>query len=276
MKSEYTTSADGTRIAYSMLGSGPALVMVHCVGVSRATTMQPTLPDALAEHFTVYTYDRRGKGESGNIQPYSVEREFEDLAAVIRLAGGSADVYGFSSGGTLALLAAEAGIPIRRMALLEPPLFTEADPQLTLRAEAQRRLDTDVDDAHRWYLTDVVGVPEDVLAGLPPLGEEDRSNTRTIVHELTFLPGTPATRLSGIQQPTVVLLSDKTAPVMYEFAAQLVEAVPAVTSRVLPGVWHGVDDATLTEAIKEFLLTDTASATTEGHDHQSPVRMGPC
>lgn len=247
------TSADGTEIAWSREGSGPALIMVHCVGVSQATTPQPTLPAALAEDFTVYSYDRRGKGKSGNTPPYAVEREFEDLAAVITLAEGPADVYGFSSGATLALLAAEAGLPIRRLALLEPPLFAEPDPDHTMSAEAQRRVDADIVDARRWFNTDIVGVPAEILDQMPAPTHEDLVNSRTIVHELTFLPGTPAARFSGVRTPTVVMASDHTAPEILEWASQLEEAMPSAARRVLPGEWHGVDDATLAEAIRAHL-----------------------
>ncbi|UJH70382.1 alpha/beta fold hydrolase [Ornithinimicrobium sp. INDO-MA30-4] len=148
MSTGFVTSDDGTEIAWSRQGDGPALVMIECVGASRATSPQPTLPAALAARFSVWRYDRRGKGDSGNNQPYAVEREFEDLAAVIGLVGGGpVDIYGFSSGATLALLAAEAGLPIRRLALLEPPLNLESDHEHALAREAQRRVDADVEAA---------------------------------------------------------------------------------------------------------------------------------
>ncbi len=169
-----TTSLDGTPIAWTRYGSGPPLVMVHCVATSRATTPQPTLPATLAQHFTVLTYDRRGTGQSGNTAPYAVEREFEDLAAIISLADGDADVYGFSSGANLALQAARAGVPIRRLVLLEPPLFPAADPDLTMKSEAQRRIDLDLADAHHWFDTEIVGVPEEILANMPPLRVRDK------------------------------------------------------------------------------------------------------
>ncbi len=248
------TSPDGARIAYTRQGSGPPLVLVHCVSTSRARTPQPTLPAALAEHFTVFTWDRRGTGESGTTAPYDVEREFDDLRAIIDLADGPVTVYGFSSGATLALLAAAADVPIERLVLLEPPLFAEADPTFALREEAQRRIDADLADAQRWYNTDVVGVPPEVLDQLPPLTQEDLRNTRTIVHELEFLPGTSAERFAGVAQPTLVVASDQTAPIMYTFADALVAAMPAAQKRILPGEWHGVDDATLTEAIVGFVF----------------------
>lgn len=255
-QSATVTSTDGTEIAYTREGSGSALVMVHCVSTSRARTPQATLPAALAEHFTVFTYDRRGTGESGTALPYAVEREFEDLRAIIDLTDGPVTVYGFSSGATLALLAAAAGVPMERLALLEPPLFPEADPTFALREEAQRRIDTDLADAQRWYNTDVVGVPPEVLEQLPPLTEEDLQNTRTIVHELEFLPGTAAERFAGVAQPTLLIASDQTAPIIHEFADALVAAMPHASKAILPGQWHGVDDATLTESIATFAGAD--------------------
>ena len=254
MSTGVRSSADGTQIAWTQRGEGPPLIMVDCVGVSQATTPQPTLASALAQHFSVYTYDRRGKGKSGNQQPYAVQREFEDLAAVIALAEGPADVYGFSSGATLALLAAEAGLPIRRLALLEPPLFPESDPDHAMRSEAQRRINADIADAHRWFNTDIVGVPEAILAQMPAPSAEDLRNARTIVHELTFLPGTPASRFATVHTPTLLMASDHTAPEIHEWAVQLENAMPSAVRQVLPGEWHGVDDATLTAAISAYLL----------------------
>jgi pimeloyl-ACP methyl ester carboxylesterase len=247
------TSADGTGIAWSRQGSGPPLAMVHCVATSRASTPQPSLPAALAQYFTVYTYDRRGTGQSGNIAPYSVEREFEDLAGVIALDPSDSIVYGFSSGATLALLAAEAGLPIRSLALLEPPLFEDADPDFALRAEAQRRIDANLADARHWWDASVVGVPEEILAGMSPPSDEDLQNTGTIVHELTFLPGTPARRFGTVTTPTLLIASDHTAPQIQQWSLQLEAAMPNATRQVLPGEWHGVDDATLTQAIRHFI-----------------------
>lgn len=247
------TSADGTRIAWTRQGAGPAIVMVHCVATSRSRTPQPGLPVALAERATVWTFDRRGTGKSGDGGEYAVEREFEDLTAVIALASGPVTVYGFSSGATLALLAAEAGVPIARLALLEPPLFDEPDPAFALRDEAQRRIDEDLDAANDWYIVEIVGVPPEVLAQVPPRTDEDRRNIPALAHELEFLPGTPASRFAGVRQPVLLVASNATAPVIYEYAGALQAALPNATYQVLPGEWHGVDDATLAGAIAAFM-----------------------
>jgi pimeloyl-ACP methyl ester carboxylesterase len=120
-------SADGTEIAFDRSGSGPALVMVDpALGYSGFDNIRG-LGALLAADFTVYTYDRRGRGESGDTAPYAVEREVDDLGAVIAAAGGSAFVYGFSSGGLLALHAAAGGLPIRKLAVLEPPVRGEGE-----------------------------------------------------------------------------------------------------------------------------------------------------
>lgn len=245
------TSADGTRIAYTQLGSGPPLVMVHCVGVDRASTPQPTLPEALAEHFTVVTYDRRGKGESPSEAPYAVEREIEDLAAVAGVLGGEVDVYGFSSGAVLSLLAAKGGAPIRRLALLEPPLMPESRDEE--KARLQELMATDRAAARRYFDTQIVGVPEEILDQMP-VTDRGLANAPSILHEMEFLPGTSAETFRGLETPTLLMRSDHTAPEMAVWAGELVETMPHARAVELPGQWHGVDDATLVTAIRDFLV----------------------
>lgn len=194
----HPTSADGTEIAWTRQGSGPDLVMIHCVATSRERTPQPTLPDALAASTSPSgPYDCRGTGASGDGGEYAVEREIEDLAAMVGLASGPVTVYGFSSGATLALLAAAGGVRIDRLTLLNRSCCRRR-PLFALRDEAQRRIDDDVDAATQWR--NGPGdrqVPFEVLAELPPRTDADRRNTRTIVHELEFLPGTSARRSRG-------------------------------------------------------------------------------
>ena len=115
------TSRDGTEVAFDQVGSGRPVVLVDGALSHRAAGPNGPLAESLAEHFTVYTYDRRGRGESGDTAPYAVEREIEDLEALIAAAGGSASVYGISSGGVLALEAAVRLDCIDALALFEPP-----------------------------------------------------------------------------------------------------------------------------------------------------------
>src|SRR5688500_18397646 len=120
--SEHLRSADGTVIAFERTGDGPAVILVEPAGHFRRLSSVAGLVPYLAEAFTVFTYDRRRRGESGDAEPFAPAREVEDLAALIERAGGSAHVYGYSSGALLALHGAAAGLPVERLALLEPPL----------------------------------------------------------------------------------------------------------------------------------------------------------
>ena len=156
-------SADGTAIAYDRLGDGPAVILVDGALCSRAQGPMPALAARLAPDFTVYHYDRRGRGDSGDTAPYAVEREVEDLAALITQAGGTACVYGSSSGGALALEAAAAGLPISRLAVFEAPFVVDDSREQIPRTwvadlaglvAAERR-----GDAIRYFMTKGIGLP---------------------------------------------------------------------------------------------------------------------
>src|SRR5689334_13273572 len=118
-----TLSKDGTKIAYDKTGQGPALILV--AGAFQDRRAMSIYAGPLSEHFTVYNYDRRGRGESGDMPPYAVEREIEDIDALIQAAGGSAFVFGGSSGGVLTLDAAAHGLSITKLAIYEPPFVVD-------------------------------------------------------------------------------------------------------------------------------------------------------
>ena len=136
-RSGHVVSSDGTHIAFDRVGQGPPVILV--VGALCSRTLGPgvKLAPALAEQFTVFTYDRRGRGDSGDAGRYAVEREVEDLEALIQEAGGSASVFGHSSGAVLALEAAAHGLPIERLALYEAPLIVDRSRATTERDWAQ-------------------------------------------------------------------------------------------------------------------------------------------
>jgi pimeloyl-ACP methyl ester carboxylesterase len=121
----YLASADGTSIAYQRDGSGPAVILIGG-GLDDGSENAP-LARELAKHFTVYNFARRGRGESGDTRPYAVEREIDDVAAIIAEAGGSAHLFGVSSGGMFALVAAAAGLLVARLAVYEVPYDTADD-----------------------------------------------------------------------------------------------------------------------------------------------------
>ena len=158
-----TTSADGTTIAYDRTGSGPPLVLVVGAFCDRKTTKQ--LSTRLADRFSVFEYDRRGRGDSGDTPPYAVDREVEDLAAVLAAAGGAAPVYGHSSGAVLALDAASWGMAITGLLAYEPPYTTPDDGTpsdlgvhvAALIASGERA------EAVETFLTEAAGVPASFL-----------------------------------------------------------------------------------------------------------------
>jgi pimeloyl-ACP methyl ester carboxylesterase len=162
------TSADGIVIAYERTGQGPALILIDAAGHYRGFTSLAGLIDLLAGTFTVYHYDRRGRGHSTDTQPYAVGREVDDLAALIAEAGGFAYVYAFSYGGLLALHAAMAGLPIPRMALLEPPIELNEDrsaQRLFSRELSNLLAARQPDRATEFYLTGI-GVPDEIVVSM--------------------------------------------------------------------------------------------------------------
>jgi hypothetical protein len=163
------TSSDGTSIAFERVGTGPAVILVDAAGNFRGFSPMPELAQALAPDFTAFTYDRRGKGASTDTLPYAVDREIEDLQALIGLAGGSAFVHGFSTGATLALLAAERGAGVRKLSLLEPPLRVEDTPPPAapgISGEVAKLIITGRrGDAYEHWMR-AIGVPGEMIAGM--------------------------------------------------------------------------------------------------------------
>jgi len=157
------TAPDGTTIAYDRTGTGEPLILIGGAFSYRRFPGQVKLARLLSARFTVYSYDRRGRGDSGDTAPYSIEREIEDLAAVIDAAGGAACVWGLSSGAVLALDAAAAGLPIHRLAVQEPPLAVDpADrrPPAGLRQHVTRLTEAGQrGEAVRYYMVDGMGAP---------------------------------------------------------------------------------------------------------------------
>ncbi|HEX5967479.1 MAG TPA: alpha/beta hydrolase [Intrasporangium sp.] len=250
------TSRDGTVIAYERTGQGPALILVDAAGHYREFTSFAGLIELLAPEFTVYHYDRRGRGASTDTQPYAVAREVDDVAALIDAAGGSAFVYAFSSGGLLALHAANARLPIDRMALLEPPLDQDED-------RAGQRLFTSElasliaagqpAQAVEFYLTGI-GVPGDIIEGMrgsAPWSAMERA-APTLVYDCRISEATSFDVLTSVVVPTLVLDSEGSSDDLTGMAATVAGALPNGSHRSLPGAWHGVPDHVLAPALIDF------------------------
>ncbi len=245
---ETALSADGTAIAFERVGEGPSIVCVDAAGAYREHGPMRPIASALADEFTVFTYDRRGRGESGDTPPYAVEREIDDLAAVIAAAGPQAQVYAFSSGGLVALHAAAAGVPIDRMALLEPPLGEPDSGESPLTREMRALIGEGKHAEAAAHFLAAIGVPEeyatpdDGLIAVAP----------TLVYDCLLGDQTSLDLIGRVRTPTLVIDSEGTTGPLPGWAVTIVGALPDGRHLSLPGSWHGVDDADLTGALREF------------------------
>jgi pimeloyl-ACP methyl ester carboxylesterase len=252
-------SADGTSIRYERSGRGPALILVDPAGGYSGFDNIRGLVPLLAEHLAVHAYDRRGRGASTDTLPYVVEREIEDLAALIAVAGGSASVYGFSSGALLALHAAAAGLAIEKLVLLEPPFdpndeVTTSD--LTVRlaelVAADRRR-----EAVDHFLTSI-GVPEEILAQMEPVKPALDAVAHTLVYDCAISDATTIDLIGSVTTPTLVLDSAASSDELTGGAEAIADALPNATHRRLDGDWHGVPDDVLAPIVRDFLRRDPA------------------
>lgn len=254
--SRTVTSNDGTLIAYERIGAGPPLILIDAALHYREFSSFGGLIERLASNFTVYHYDRRGRGDSSDAAPYAVEREVEDLAALIDQAGGSAFVYGFSSGGLLALHAAAQGLAIPRLALLEPPIATEADRpgQSRFTAEITELLAAGRREAAVSFVLTSIGLPDEVMAGM----REDRSWSamaavaHTLVYDSRLSEAMSHQLLASVTVPTVVLDSQGSGDDLAGMAASVADHLPNATHRSLAGQWHGLSDDVLAPVLTDF------------------------
>lgn len=250
-------SRDGTSIAYERVGSGPALIVVDAAGNYRDFRPLPAPVELLSAHFTVYVYDRRGRGASADTPPYAIEREVEDIAALIEAAGGSAFLYALSSGGLLALHAAARGLAVPRMALFEPPIEPVESPagesaftaEIAALVEAGRWRDA-VEAFHRG-----IGVPEEIIAGMaPPVWAALEAVAHTLVYDCRLGDSMSLPLIRSVTVPTLVIDSHGSSGDLTGMAAAVVEALPHGTHRRLAGEWHGVPHEALAPVLAEFLL----------------------
>ena len=255
---EMITSADGTRIAFDQLGSGPPLVLVS--GAMCGRRADEAIATALADRFTVLNYDRRGRGDSGDIVPYAVEREIEDLAAMLDAAGASAVVVGISSGGALVLLAAAAGVPIRAAMGWEVPYRTDDEGRrssATYRSRTEELLaDGRRGEAVALFLR-TVGVPDRAIEGMQrsPFWAEGEKIAPTLAYDAAVLDdaAVPVDRLATITCPTALFTGGASPPLFATAADAAVAALPDGTHRVLDGQIHDVDPGALADAVAAFV-----------------------
>ncbi|MCX4469561.1 alpha/beta hydrolase [Micromonospora sp. NBC_01655] len=252
-------SADGTIIAYERSGEGPPIVLVGGAFNDRSTTR--ALAAALAPNFTVFGYDRRGRGDSGDTAPYAVQREIEDIAALVGAAGGAAHLYGLSSGAILAALATAAGLPVTGLALFEPP-FTVGPHAGSRRPIAGRLAELLAADrradAVECFMVEAVGLPAEQARGMrqQPMWPGLEALAPTLVHDTTITGDgdLPADRLAAIDVPTVVVDSTASPQWLRDATRATAEAVPGARYVSLEGGFHEVPPERLAAELRRGLI----------------------
>ncbi len=256
------TSRDGTGIAYEARGSGPAVVVVLGALADRRAGSVQRLADRLAAEFTVYTYDRRGRGESGDTQPYAVEREIDDLEALIDAAGGRAFLYGHSSGGALALLAAAAlESRVRGLAVYDIPYTDDPQGRAAWQEYISRltRLlaDGKKGDAVALFLR-VTGLSDGQVAGVrqSPSWPAMEAAGRTLAYDHAAVLGpdaaVPADAAARVTAPALVLNGGASFPFMRASAERLSTLIPHARLRVLEGETHDVRPEAIAPVLAAF------------------------
>jgi pimeloyl-ACP methyl ester carboxylesterase len=260
---EKVISKDGTPIAFDRVGQGPALILVDGAMCYRGFGPMPAMAKRLASQFTVFHYDRRGRGDSGNHPDYSVSREIDDLDAVIQKAGGSAFVLGVSSGGALALEAAARLRGISKVAIYEAPFIVDnTHPPLPPTFVSETRALVAADkrgDAVKKFMR-LVGVPAiGVLAmSVMPLWKKMKAIAHTLANDLTIVEpyqqGRPLSRAqwAGATMPALVMAGGKSPAYMQNGMRHLADVLPNAQHLTLPGQTHMVKDAVLAPEIVKF------------------------
>ncbi len=269
-------SKDGTTIAYDQSGKGhPVILVTGALGVRS----DPTLAELLAQHFTVINYDRRGRGDSGDTLPYAVEREVEDIEALINAAGGSASLYGLSSGAVLALEAASR-LPgkVKKLALYEPPFIID-DSRPPVPEDYVAQLNKAIaagrpSDAVEIFMTRALLIPAEFVAQMrkapmsqvfgddagmkPPEWSDMEKVAHTLAYDGMVMGDTmsgrplPAGKWTSATSPTLVITGGNSEGFFHSGAKALVDSLPNAQHRILEGQDHAVSPAALAPVLIEF------------------------
>ncbi|MBB6735681.1 alpha/beta fold hydrolase [Cohnella zeiphila] len=253
-------SKDGTPIAYDQVGSGPALILVGGALSYRLFPGFVQLAQLLAPDFTVINYDRRGRGDSGDSPSYAVAREAEDLEAVISDVGGSAFVWGMSSGAALALEAAASGLPMKRLALYEPPYMMgehrSSAPPTDSEEQVRRMIVSGRPDAAVKFFLRTMGAPGFAVAmmRLMPFWARMRTVANSLPYDYAVMGdfSLPARRIASVSVPTLVLGGAKSPASLRQAVGDVGKLLPNGEARLLPGQNHNVSMKVLAPELKSF------------------------
>ena len=262
---EFATSADGTRIAFERTGAGPVIVLVDGAMCYREFGPARDVAKTLTDRYSVIVYDRRGRGESGNTEPYAPEREFEDLGAVIQAAGGDAFVMGQSSGAGIAYRAAASGVPMRKLIGYEAPWVglnpnKDGSPRdyigeldgFIAKGENGKAVDYFMVKMVKgpWFLPLMMRTMRKVWGQLQTVAPTLRYDAR--VMGVTFTA--PADELARIDIPTLVLCGSKAAAEMTRAQDEIAATIPGARRETLAGQTHNVAPSALLPHFREFFV----------------------
>ncbi len=259
------SSHDGTTIAYDKQGEGPALILVDGALTVHSSGSGSELAKLLAPHFTVYGFDRRGRGESGDTLPYAVDREIDDIEALIDRAGGSAFLYGHSSGGPLAMRAAiSLGSKVSKIAMYEPPYNNDPGAQESwsqyLRQLREALAEGRRGDAVALFMR-FVGTPAEQVGGMrrAPFWPGMEAVAPTLAYDHAAILGEPWSVPTGlaarVSVPALVMAGDASLPFMPDAARVLSQAIPQGQLRMLEGQTHEVNPGVLAPVLAEFFTS---------------------
>jgi pimeloyl-ACP methyl ester carboxylesterase len=260
------TSNDSTQIGYDSVGSGPPLILV--AGATQYRAMDQTTPELarlVAEGgHAVFNYDRRGRGESGDTLPYAVEREIEDIEALVAAAGGEASLFGMSSGAVLAAEAAARGVAVTKLVMYEPPMLLDdsgPEPDLSY-VERIEGLARDGDgDAMAYFMSSVVDMPAEQVEGFrqSPAWAGFAAVEHTLAYDGRIMEPfgrgepIPPGRWAAALAPALAIAGGDSPEWMQNAARAAAEALPNGEARILPGQTHQFDPKVLAPELLEFL-----------------------
>ena len=252
-------SKDGTRIAYEKSGNGPAFILIDGAFCSKNFGPMVKLAPVLSSHFTVFSYDRRARGDSGDTRPYHIQREIEDIEALISKAGGSAAVFAISSGAILALRAAASGLNIKKLALLEPPFVGNKkgrSARTAFQELSQLIADGRKEEACKFYLRKVIGLPAIIpfFLSFTKDWSKMKANANSLPYDAAICGdfSIPKELLHNVRIPSMVLASSKSPKSLRLPVKEIAELLPEGRQLTLKGSFHEVPPEILVPALVEF------------------------
>jgi pimeloyl-ACP methyl ester carboxylesterase len=271
------TSNDGTRIAYDSHGSGPAVILVGGAMSFRKFKKMQQFAEALSDRFTVINYDRRGRGDSDEVKPFAVEREVEDIAALTAVHGGRSSLWGWSSGGALALRAAGAGIGVERVAVYEVPFMVDPGGKLPT-PDYSDRLDRlvaadDRSGAVKHFMRNAIGIPAPFVAVMPlmPMWKDLKSTAHTLPYDWEALgphnmrgAALQPAEWASVTAPALVAYGSKTPDNLRKGSQALAAALPNAELCELDGQSHNVSVKALAPVLSEFFAVVRDSVVAPG------------